>query len=310
MTRRTIVLVSIVLFLWSAADAIAAFHAGDIIVSSIDIGDPLIFWKSSIRQYGPDGTLIQELYNMDFASPTDLKFSPSGILHVAGGSVVYRFASDGSMLTPLTAPPTRIMKTLAFDHSGNLFATSGDGYFLKFNSQGSQQGVTSLGTSSSQWADLGNDQCTLYHFTNSIGQIGRFNVCSNTMLTPLQTPLTGSGVTLVALSDGTLLASTVQRGMYRIQQDGTVLRHYATSGIAYARDLSPNFIWINSGPGIAKFDLQNDAIVVGPFDPGTGGISGIVIVGADPQAIPSLSPLFLALLALAVAISAILRLRS
>jgi hypothetical protein len=216
------------------------------------------------------------------------------------------------MLTPINAPLYQ-MKCLDFDRSGNLFATSGGGYVVKFGSDGSQQGVIVLSsTNSTEWADLGPDRCTLYHRTGPVGQIGRFNVCNNTAMVPLQTQLTNSCFTLLALSDGTLLASTTDFEMYLIAQNGTILRHYGINGIAYARDLSPNFVWISTGIGFAKLDLQSGAIVAGPFSPGPGGVTGIVVVGADADAasIPTLSPLLLALLALAVTVSALLRLRT
>ncbi|MEA2236267.1 MAG: hypothetical protein QOC81_991 [Thermoanaerobaculia bacterium] len=143
-----------------------------------------------------------------------------------------------------------------------------------------------------------------------MNQIGRFDVCHNTMLTPLSAPLGDTGRTLLVLSDGTLLASTFFADMYRVGTDGTILRHYATHAVPFGRDVSPNFVWVSFLGGAAKFDLQNDVIAAGPFDVGTGTISGIAVVGADVQAIPALSPLVLALLALAAAIAALLRLRT
>jgi len=102
--------------------------------------------------------------------------------------------------------------------------------------------------------------------------------------------------------------------MYSLGRDGTILRHYDTHARAYARDLSPNFVWVSFGRTFAKFDLQQDIVVSGPYDSGvtgfSAGISGIAIVGDDVAAIPALSPLSLAFLALTVAISAIVRLRT
>ena len=313
MRRGLIAALALIVSVWVTPAAFAVFHPGDIIVGGVVVRDVGVGvqYTGKIRQFAPDGSLIQEFYSGD-GYTVDLKFSPSGILYGAGGNIVFRFANDGSMLTPLIARPYQ-MKSLAFARSGDLFATTGDGAVVKFGSDGSQQGVMPLGTDGSAWADLGMDQCTLY-FCSSL-HIGRFNLCNNTILPLLPTTLEHSGYTLLVLPDGTLLASTNRREMYHIQQDGTVLRRYSTQAIAYARDISPNFVWVGSGVGFAKFDLQNDVIAAGPFDHGivggiSAGITGIAIVGADVQAIPALSPLLLALLALAVAIAALLRLRT
>ena len=61
---------------------------------------------------------------------------------------------------------------------------------------------------------------------------------------------------------------------------------------------------------MAKFDLQNDVVAAGPFDPGLYAIAGIAIVGAGVATIPATSPLLLALLACLLAACAIIRLRA
>jgi hypothetical protein len=310
MRRGVIAVLALAASLCFASSAFAVFHAGDMIVGGVVIteaGDSLIY-AGKIRQFAPDGTLIHEFLYPGDGYTTDLKFGANGVLYGAGGGIILRLANDGSMLAPLNSSPFGV-NTLAFDQSGNLFGTSGFGYVTKFGPDGVQQRVSSLGLGFSRWSDLGIDQCTLYHFGAPLNQIGRFNVCANTIMTPVQTQLTDSGVTLLVLRDGTLLASTDQFSMYHLKEDGSTLRHYATVGIAYARDLSPNFVWINTNGGFAKFDLQNDTIAAGPFPPGPGGVTGIAIVGADVAAIPAFSPLLLVLLALAVTVSALLRLR-
>ena len=270
--------------LCAAPAAVAALHPGDIIVGSMDytLIDNFPLFAGKVRVFTPDGSLLQELYSGN-GYTSDLKFSPSGTLYGAAGAVVFRFANDGSMLTPLSAPPYA-MNSLAFTRSGYLFATDGGGAVVKFGSDGSQQGLIRLGTDSSVWADLGMDECTLY-FWDSM-QIGRFNLCSNTMMTPLLAQVGDFGRTLLVLSDGSLLVSTSHAIMYRIRQDGTVLRQYATHALAYSRDLSPDFVWVSNSTGFAKFDLQNDAIVAGPFSSGPGDVMGIAVVGADFQTIP------------------------
>jgi hypothetical protein len=297
--------------LW-AVQAFAVFHTGDIIVGGVittEIGDSIEF-TGKLRQFAPDGSLIREFYSGNGATG-DLAFNSAGVLYGAGGSIVFRFANDGSMLSSLIAFPYSV-GCLDFDKFGNLFATSGEGYVVRFGSGGGLQSVTTLAPNNIiSWADLGPDRCTLFYRSGFANQIGRFDVCTNTALAPLQTPLTDTCFTLLALSDGTFFASTIHREMYLISHDGTMIRHYGINGIAYARDLSPNFVWISTGIGFAKLDLQSGALVAGPFSPGPGGVTGIVVVGADADAasIPALSPRLLVLLALAVTVSALLRLR-
>jgi hypothetical protein len=311
MRHRVVAALTLAASLW-AAQSFAAFHTGDIIVGGVittQIGDSIEF-TGKLRQFAPNGSLIQEFYSGNGATG-DLAFNSAGVLYGAGGSIVFRFANDGSMLSPLIAFPYSV-GCLDFDKFGNLFATSGEGYVVKFGSGGGLQSVTTLAPNNIiSWADLGPDRCTLFYRSGFATQIARFDVCTNTVLAPLQTQLTDSSFTLLALPDGTLLTSTSHGDIYLIAQNGTTLRHYGINGIAYARDLSPNFVWISTGIGFAKLDLQSGALVAGPFSPGPGGVTGIVVVGADADAasIPTLSPLLLALLALAVAVSALLRLR-
>jgi hypothetical protein len=300
----------VVALLWTPAASAATFRPGDIIVAGAVEGDgffPTLTGK--IREFAPDGTLVQEFYS-GVAVPLDLKFSPSGILHAAGGGSIIRFASDGSLLAPLLGPsPGYFMHSLAFDRSGRLFATTVGGSVLRFGSDGSQQGVISLpGVLDTEWADLGRDQCTHYHIRSPLPQIGRFDVCTNTSLAPLPTTLDDFGLTLLVLSDGTLLVSGYD-GLYRIKEDGTVLRHYGTLAIAYARDTSPNFVWVVTHNKVAKFDLQNDVFATVPFDAGVDNIFGIAVVGADVPTIPALSPLLFMFLGLVLASVAVLRLR-
>ena len=308
MRVRAIVLLALTVSLSTLPAVSATFRPGDIIVStSMDNPPDQFGFTGRIRQFAPDGTLIQEFFSSGVTGAADLKFSPDGILHGAAGQVIFRFANDGTMLAPLQAPsPAYFLVSLAFARSGDLYATTYDGRVLKFGRDGSAPVVVSAQTSSLTWADLDIDQCTLYRFR---AEIGRLNVCTNTVLAPLPTQLGVLGRTLLVLPDGTLLASTAQSDMYRIATDGTVLRHYATHAIAFSRDLSSNFVWVSLGSQFAKFDLQNDVIAAGPFDTGAGEVGGIAIVGADVAAIPALSPILLALLALAVATSAIVRLR-
>jgi hypothetical protein len=301
---------------WAFDAMPAVFHSGDIIVSTgtADAPDIVNAVTYSIRQFAPDGTLIQEFYlhdsGVDGIGAADLKFNPQGILYAAAGPVVLRFANDGSVLPPFAGPSTDDpINSLAFARSGDLFATTYRGAVLKFGSDGTYHLVSGQ-TDAPTWADLGIDQCTLYRFR---AEIGRFDVCTNTLQAPLTTELGDSARTLLVLTDGTLLASTAHADMYRIQPDGTVLRHYGTHAVAYARDFSPNFVWVSLGLQFAKFDLQNDVIAAGPFDSGVRGFSagvvGITIVGADVQTIPTLSPLLLVFLALGVAVCALVKLR-
>lgn len=158
------------------------------------------------------------------------------------------------------------------------------------------------------WVDLGRDDCTLYYF--NFQHIGRFNVCTQTALPALPNTLPDVGYTLLVLYDGTLLVNTELGHMLLLRPDGTVLRNYTTIARAYARDTNPNFVWVVFSTGkVGRFDLTNDVIAPGSFDPGISP-SGIVVVGADAQAIPVLSPLLLMLFGLSVAFAALVRIRA
>jgi hypothetical protein len=296
--------------------AMAAFRPGDIIVGG-SIGPPSFpgIETGKLRQFAADGTFIQEFYSVP-GTTIDLKFSPSGVLHTsntAGGFTIARFANDASQLPSLTAPTTSSFHSLAFARSGDLFAATREGVVVKFDNGPPQLMSLEPVSFLSDWVDLAPDQCTLYYLRDSALPIGRFDVCTHTMLSPLNALMFTPLRTILILADGTMLGSSYLGTMYRIKQDGTLLRQYNTVAIAYGRDSDPRFVWI-AVPGVvlnavAKFDLQNDLVAAGPFETGLS-VTGIAIVGADaPSSIPALSPVLLALLALCVSVSALLRMR-
>ena len=310
MKRGAIAIVALLVSLLSEQAALAAFHRGDIIVSTVIlnfVGPNGSSYTGTIRQFAPAGSLISQFYSQENGGASDLKFSPSGVLHGAAGTAVLRFANDGSMLSPLVAPSTSYLITsLAFTRSGVLFATTQGGEVVKFAGDGSSLGLISGQSQAPTWADLSIDQCTLYGLTV---QIRRLDVCGGTLLVPLTPPLGDFGRTLLVLPDRTLLASTSHADMYRVRSDGSILRHYATHAVAFSRDLSPNFVWVAVGARFAKFDLENDVIASGPFNTDAEGIIGITVVDADAQSIPEFSPVVLMLLVLVVVAFALSRLR-
>jgi hypothetical protein len=316
--RYALVIATMVGSLMQSRAAIAAFRPGDIIVggSIPAVGGFPGVETGKLRQFAPDGTLIQEFYSVP-GTTIDVKFSPSGVLHTsntAGGFTIARFANDASQLPSLTAPTTSSFHSLAFDRAGDLFASTREGVVVKFGNSPPDLIPLEPVSFTSEWVDLDSDQCTLYYLRDAALPIGRFDVCAHTMLSPLPTAINASGpTTLLVLADNTLLVSAFGGGVYRIRQDGTLLRHYTTFAIAYGRDADPRFVWV-ALPGVvhsavAKLDLQNDVFAAGPFEAGID-VTGIAIVGADaPSSIPALSPLLLALLALCVSVSAVMRMR-
>ena len=306
--RRASIVVFLTAIAWTHSLAAAAFREGDVVVAGY-VGDGVFAPAvGKIREFAPDGSLVQEFSKSAF----DLKFSPAGVLHGASGGGVIRIASDGTLLTPLLAPTPEVLHWLAFNRAGELFAATPYGSVVRFGGDGSARGTIMLpGVSNTEGIDLGGDQCTLYYLRRPPPQIGRYDVCTNTSLAPLPTVLGDTGRTLLVLVDGTLFVTGFHGDMYRISADGTVLRHYATHALAYARDANPNFIWITTGASsFAKFDLQNDVLAAGPFNAGVDDITGIAIVGADVQSIPILTPYLLVFFGFVLACAAALRLRT
>jgi hypothetical protein len=310
--RYAFVITTLVGSLTLSPAAIAGFRAGDIIVAG-SIGPPSFpgIETGKLRQFAADGTFVQEFYSV-LGTTIDVKFSPSGILHTsntAGGFTIARFANDASQLSSLTAPTTSSFHSLAFARSGDLFAATREGVVVKFGNSPPELMPLEPVSFTSDWVDLGPDQCTLFYLRSYAARIGRFDVCTRTMLSPLPTTLNSSGISLLVLFDGSLLVSTNLGTMYHIQQDGTVLRQYNTNAVAYGRDPDPRYVWVSYGSQVARFDLQNDVFAAGPFETGIG-VTGIAIVGADvPSSIPALSFVLLALLALCISVSAVLRTR-
>ena len=91
---RAVALVAFALLCAPSVTLATAFRTGDIIVATSEGDGFIVPFTYKIRELAPDGALIQEFGDFGL----DMRFSSSGILHVAALTEIERFASDGLCL--------------------------------------------------------------------------------------------------------------------------------------------------------------------------------------------------------------------
>jgi hypothetical protein len=291
------------------------FVPGDVIVGAFSTLPP---FAKSILIYNPDGT-PKQTFTTDSRTFRDL-FVRDSLLFVAANETILRFNAAGSELAPFATN---------FDYPNRLAPGAGATFLFASNAfSGGIQGFDANGSTrftytplSSQGAieglDLSIDQCTLLVGVGD--RLATLDTCSTGDTPhPFGVTLPSTISTLRIRADGTVLVA-YQAGIQLLSPTGSFLRSYSlppnfqpTGGLALNPDGSS--FWVAASGQLLKIDIATGATLVGPINTHLA-VSSITVVG-EPRAalaappVPLLSPLTLALLGIALAALATLRLRA
>ncbi|HWS70751.1 MAG TPA: hypothetical protein VN605_01495 [Thermoanaerobaculia bacterium] len=301
------------LFLAAAAPAATMQH-GDVIgvgdVPGIIIGEPI--WQAFPWLRGP----------------TALSAPVGGVAYgiAAGPNGRFSITTQSAVLISMdrdfhiTSGPFRYGTGIVFDRAGTLFLHDLDGHLVELDAAGQQQRTAELGLPDQFVAlDLDRDQCTLYVVPfEPESAIRRFDVCTWTALSDFSATRVGGGG-LRADRDGTVLASSGNR-ILRFSRTGQVLAEYAfdLGGPIgpFAFDADDGSIWAAAGYRTWKLDLGARHVVAGPFETqfqilGYGVVDeprAALLPVVPPASVPATDAMWLALLAVALAVASVARL--
>jgi hypothetical protein len=274
---------------------------------------------------------IPDCYYHGFAG--DLLYDPSGLIHVAHEYSIISYDASFNRVSKWYFPPVSVgilsALDLAMDREGNLYALASEGSLYQGDIASTAFSLRTrvpvrtnfIATST----DFGVDGCILYYVeaarSSSGGQraIKRYDVCRDVALPDLGVPLPPRACSLPKLRvapDGSILLADCD-ALYRIAA-GT-LRSYAVPGqsgsdrgLAVSADGRTLWTVSNIDGNLVEVDIETGSILQGPFAAYGHAIAiygvprAAALVGMT--AIPTLSPFWLGLLAVATAVVALFRL--
>lgn len=269
--------VAVAAALLSAVPAGAQFQTGDVF-ASVNSG--------RVNQYRSNGTLVQTLNTGMGGFTTGSAFDAAGNFYVTNFSAnsVSKFNNSG-VLQGTFGSGYSTPEAIVFDQTGNVYVgNQGGGGIRKFNASGVLQQVFSAGQV--DWMDLAADQRTMY-FTTEGTAIQRYDLLTNTLLSPFATGLGGRAFALRTLeSGGVLLANGLN--VLQLNNVGSVVRTYTLAGEGgnslFALNLDPNgtSFWTGSqNTGVLyKLNIASGALEQSiNTGVGSGNLFGVSVFG-------------------------------
>jgi hypothetical protein len=311
---RSVFAFSIVLVLALPMAGQSSLLKGDVVVSAYE--DDIVALRSNLRVFGRNGVFKRELVSPDgrfFGEP----LVRDGIVYFGAHTpdAIERVAADGTPLAPFTTDVANV-NYLSPGPAGGILAVNNSGEIYEFAADGTLTAFRNFlqDFPADGGIDLARDGCTVVYET--FGTLVRWNACVESEPV-LIGPRHGSGsYSLRILPDGTLLAALVTDlgSVLHLDTQGNVIREYPIpSPHAVALDIDGTSFWTNAGNLLLRVDIATGAVLSETFTPYQ--IYGISVVGepraalAATQSIPTVSPLGLAALALAIAIIAAITLQ-
>lgn len=214
-------------------------------------------WPGPIL-YGRLGTILDE----NFAGTSSMSTHESCVYDRSGNVFIGVAGANGA---PDSSVPIR-----KFDRYGNLIDTF----------------VVPTGTRGSDWIDLAGDQCTIY-YTSEDTSVRRYNVCTRTALPVFANGLTPPYCYALRLRPNREVMVACQDAVHRLSPQGVNLRTYPRADIGetdpsglFAMNLDPDgtSFWTAGAlsGNVYHVDIESGA-VLGSFNSGTGGVSGLAV---------------------------------
>jgi hypothetical protein len=291
-----------------------ALEQGDVLVTTYSFEDNI----GRITVFSRSGRFKGNLISATGRGFGDL-FVRDGLVYVAAGAGIETISPSGQLTPFASAQP------------------SWAGF--RWISPGPSGGVIGVGSALNQFAadgtlirsrlddpltigagiDLASDGCTL--FQNRYGHLARWDACADSSVTVFGSRDAPGGRQLRILSGGTFLLALEGGPPYVVHLDssGNLIRDYPL-GASLALDIDGASYWTGVACHLRRIDIATGAILTITDDlPGCTGTNYIAVVG-EPRpglpapahaaaAIPTVSPVTLAMLALTIAAIAFAKLR-
>ncbi len=292
MRRLPALSLAAVTILVGAAPAAAQFQTGDVFAS---VGNGLVY------RYSDSGTLLQTLNTGQGGYTTGSTFDASGNFYVTDftASRVSKFSTNGSLLGTFGSGYST-PESILFDASGNAYVGNLYSGLRKYDAAGNL--LASYGTGRIDWFDLSADGSTAY-FTTEGGQVNRFDLATNTLLSPFS--IQGGDFALRLLKSGGLLVADESK-VDRMDASGNVVQSYSVAGDdgLFALNLDPNgtSFWTGSftSGNLYKFDIATGDLLQTIHTNAPGGLYGVSVNGeltvVNPPSTTTPEPVTLALL--------------
>jgi hypothetical protein len=295
--------------------AYGALQSGDVIIVGAVGGHQTIGgYVEGVRGvYIYRGGALAGHFDTDHAAGSVIA-GPDGHLYLGGCTCVAEFDSDGTFVSTF-GPDPNVSGEFVFDQAANLYV--GDVFAStarKFTAAHLPAGVHQL-PAGARSVDLARDQCTLFYTQPVIRAIGRRNVCQNTALSDIPTPLAAQTPQegLRILPNGDLLIANSADGIAILDPSGHL--HHVIPVPAGLIALAPGGreVWVAKAQTV-KVDIATGAILASIDASRFSSITGIAVVGEPraalaPAPVPAISAILVALLATILVAAALLRLR-
>ncbi len=264
----------------TAAPAVAQYQMGDIFAS---IG------SGQVAEYRADGTLVRTLNSGVSGYTTGSAFDGAGNFYVTNFSSnsVSLFNNSG-VLQGTFGGGYSTPEAILFNRAGSAFVGNvGATGIRQFNAAGTLLQTFAAGRV--DWMDLAADQRTMY-FTAEGTTIQRYDLVTQTILTPFATGLGGDAFALRILRNGGVLVAT-DVGVLQMSSTGSIVRTYTAGSVGafFALNLDPDgtSFWTGSvGNGsLYEFNIASGALER-TINTGSGSFYGVSVFGEITQGGP------------------------
>lgn len=305
----------------NASASHSTFTSGDVILGGQT--PTLVIITSRIDWFHADGSFNKRLVEAVDDFPDDFAFDATGNLYAVTSYAIRVFDPAGNYVGDFGTLPPFAARAMTFDAAGHAYvaANTPSGNLVMLDASGVQlrsfalPGDSRVGGPGISSIDLGSDQCTLFYAAHN--RIGRFNVCTNSLMADVTSALPGSGAASIrVLPGGNLLVAAVETIDIVDVSTGSVTKTFDLPNQdrwgSVAINPGGSSFWAGSFDTAARFDLASGSVTAS-VHPADYILRAVGVVG-EPRAatlglagIPTMSRLILVLLCLAMALVAVWR---
>jgi len=252
--------------------------------------------NGNVNWYRGDGTFVMTINTGQGGYTTGGAFDAAGNFYVTNFSVnsVTEFDNMGNVVNTYPTGGSS-PESILFNAAGDIYVGHAFGPTRRFDS--SFTFIESYPvTGGSDWIDIAADQCTMFH-TYEGTTIERYDVCTQTQLTPFASSLGGNAFALRIRPNGeVMLANGVN--VLRLDSSGGTTQTYQPGGETsgwFALNLDPDgtSFWTGSFStgNFYKVDIASGSVLLGPIATCGGScMYGLTVAGELTVVQPTPTP--------------------